>query len=215
MKSLFYPWDDPYPPEKELQYIPFVVEKSMRGERAYDIYSRLLEERIVFLTGPISDGISNAVIAQLLYLQSADPKKDISIYINSPGGSAYAGLAIYDTIQHLKPDVSTIVVGTAASAASLLLAAGTRGKRFALPHSLVHIHQPIGQVGGQASDIEITAKEILRLKEMYAELLAKHTAKKKSQVLKDIDRDFYMTPKMAKEYGIIDAVIKDNRKEGG
>lgn len=200
----------------KFQYLPFVVEQSARGERAYDIYSRLLEDRIVFLTGPITDAAANAIIAQLLYLQSVDDQKSINIYINSPGGSAYAGLAIYDTIQHIKPDVSTIVVGTAASAASLLLAAGTVGKRLALPHSLIHIHQPLGQAGGQATDIEISAKEILRLKDVYVDLLVKHTGKKKEQILKDIDRDFFMTSETAKDYGIIDKVIKNHDgKRGG
>lgn len=195
----------------DLQYIPFVVEKSAMGERSYDIYSRLLEERIVFLTGPISDATANAVIAQLLYLQSTDPKKDIYMYVNSPGGSAYAGLAIYDTIQHLKNDVSTIVVGTAASAASMILCSGTKGKRLSLPHSLIHIHQPLGGAEGQASDIEISAREILRLKDLYAELIAKHTGKKSSQVMRDIDRDYFMTPEKAKEYGMIDKIMETSR----
>lgn len=194
-----------------LQYIPFVVERSGHGERAYDIYSRLLEDRIVFISGPITDELANAVVAQLLFLQSVDPQKDIHCYINSPGGSAYAGLAIYDTIQHLKNEVSTIVLGTAASAAGLLLAAGTKGKRMALPHSLIHIHQPIGQAGGQATDIEISAKEILRLKDLYAELLSRHTGKPLADVLKDIDRDFFMTPEIAKDYGIIDQVVKSQK----
>lgn len=196
--------------DSDFQYIPFVVEKSSMGERSYDIYSRLLEERIVFLTGPISDGMANTIIAQLLYLQSADAKKDIYMYINSPGGAAYSGLAIYDTIQHLKCDVSTIVVGTAASAASLILCAGTPGKRLSLPHSLIHIHQPLGGTEGQASDIEISAREIVRLKDLYAQIMAKHTGKTKAQVLKDIDRDYYMTPPQAKEYGMIDKVIETN-----
>lgn len=192
----------------DLQYIPFVVEKSAMGERSYDIYSRLLEERIVFLTGPISDATANTVIAQLLYLQSSDPKKDIFMYVNSPGGSAYAGLAIYDTIQHLKNDVSTIVVGTAASAASMILCSGTKGKRLSLPHSLIHIHQPLGGAEGQASDIEISAREILRLKDLYADLIAKHSGKKPSQVMRDIDRDYFMTPEQAKVYGMIDKVLE-------
>ena len=194
-----------------MQYIPFVVEQSARGERSYDIYSRLLEDRIVFITGPITDSLANAIIAQLLYLQSSDSGKDIHIYINSPGGAAYAGLAIYDTIQYLKPDVTTTAVGTAASAASLLLAAGKKGKRFALPHSLIHIHQPLGQADGQATDIEISAREIIRLKDVYVELLAKHTGKKKDSIMKDIDRDFYMTSAQAKDYGIIDKVITDKQ----
>lgn len=197
----------------DLQYIPFVVEKSVLGERSYDIYSRLLEERIVFLTGPISDTVANTVIAQLLYLQSVDPKKDISMYVNSPGGSAYAGLAIYDTIQNLKNDVSTIVVGTAASAASMILASGTKGKRLSLPHSIIHIHQPLGGAEGQASDIEISAREILRLKDLYAELIAKHSGKRMAQVMKDIDRDYYMTPQQAKEYGMVDKVIEKSSEK--
>lgn len=197
--------------EVNLQYIPIIVEKSPHGDRLFDIFSKLLEERIVFVGGPIYDMTANAVIAQLLFLQSNDAKKDISIYINSPGGSAYAGMAIYDTIRHMKPDVETIAVGTAASAATLLLAAGTKGKRYSLPHSVIHIHQPMGQLGGQASDIEIDAKEILRLKNLYAETLAKHTGQTVKKVLKDIDRDFYMTAKEGKEYGIIDEVINTER----
>ena len=197
----------------DFQYVPFVVERSSHGERSYDIYSRLLEERIVFLTGGINDAVANTVIAQLLYLQSADPKKDVFMYVNSPGGAAYSGLAIYDTIQHLKCDVSTIVVGTAASAASLILCSGTKGKRLSLPHSLVHIHQPLGGAEGQASDIEISAREILRLKDLYASLIAKHSGRKLSQVLKDIDRDFYMTPIEAKDYGMIDKVIETSSEK--
>lgn len=190
------------------QLVPIVIDHDNRGfERAYDIYSRLLKDRIVFVSGPIDDGAANTVIAQLLFLQSEDLEKDIKMYINSPGGSAYAGLAIYDTMLDIKPDVQTIAVGTAASAATLLLAAGTPGKRMSLPHSLVHIHQPIGQAGGQASDIAIDAKEILRLKDLYAEILSKHTRRKKDKVLHDIDRDYYMTAAEAKEYGIIDKVL--------
>jgi ATP-dependent Clp protease protease subunit len=198
--------------EVNLQYIPIIVEKSPHGEKMFDIFSKLLEERIVFVGGPIHDMMANAVIAQLLYLQSNNAKKDISMYINSPGGSAYAGMAIYDTIRHMKPDVSTIAIGTAASAATLLLAAGTKGKRFSLPHSVIHIHQPMGQLGGQASDIEIDAKEILRLKKLYAETLADHTGQPMKKVMKDIDRDFYMTAADAKEYGIIDKVINTEKK---
>ncbi len=190
-----------------LQYIPFIIEKSPHGERRFDIFSKLLEERIVFVTGPIHDMMANTVIAQLLFLQSNNAKKDISMYINSPGGSAYAGMAIYDTIRHMKPDVSTIAIGTAASAATLLLSAGAKGKRYSLPHSVLHIHQPMGQVGGQATDIEIDAKEILRLKKLYAQTLSKHTGQSLRKVMKDIDRDFYMTAQEGKEYGIIDEVI--------
>lgn len=188
--------------------VPFVVEQTPRGERAFDIFSRLLEERIIFVSGPITDGVANAVIAQLLLLQQKDPNKEIKMYVNSPGGSAYASFAIYDTMQHLKTPLSTIAVGTTASAATALLAAGNKGKRFALPHSVIHIHQPVGQVGGQATDIEISAKEILRLKNLYAETLAKHTGQTKTKVLKDIDRDLFMTPEEAKSYGIIDKIIK-------
>ncbi len=193
--------------EKNLQYIPMVVEKEGNKERAFDIYSRLLKDRIVFVNGPITSSSANIVIAQLLFLQAEDPDKDIQLYINSPGGEAYAGMAIYDTIRYLKPDVATIAVGTVASAATLLLSAGTEEKRTSLPHSVIHIHQPIGKAGGQASDIEIDAKEIMRLKDLYAEILAKHTGQKKEKVVEDIDRDFYMTPENAKEYGIIDKVI--------
>lgn len=200
-----------YPDQSLSQLIPMVVEKTDRGERAFDIYSRLLEDRIVFVSGPIHDGMANTIIAQLLFLQSKDAKKPIQMYINSPGGSAYAGLAIYDTMQHLKPEVVTTAVGTAASASTLLLAAGAKGKRYSLPHSLVHIHQPMGRAGGQASDIAIDAKEILRLKDLYADILAKHTGQNREKVLQDIDRDFYMTPEQAKEYGIIDKIIENHR----
>lgn len=188
--------------------IPFVVEQTPRGERVFDIFSRLLEERIVFLAGPISDGLANVIIAQLLLLQQQDPKKEIKMYINSPGGSAYAAFAIYDTLQQMQTPISTIAVGMAASAATLLLAAGNKGKRSALSHALVHIHQPVGQAGGQATDIEITAKEILRLKDLYAATLAKHTGQSKEKVLQDIDRDLNMTPEEAKRYGIIDKIIE-------
>jgi ATP-dependent Clp protease protease subunit len=196
----------------DFQYIPIIVERSPHGDRMFDIFSKLLEERIVFVGGPIHDMMANAVIAQLLYLQSDNDKKEISMYINSPGGSAYAGMAIYDTICHMKPEVSTIAVGTAASAATLLLAAGTKGKRFSLPHSVIHIHQPMGQLGGQASDIEIDAKEILRLKKLYAETVAKHTGQPYKKILKDFDRDFYMTAEEAVKYGIIDKVINGVKK---
>ena len=195
-----------------LQYIPIIMERSPHGDRMFDIFSKLLEERIVFVTGPIHDMMANTVIAQLLFLQSNNAKKDIQMYINSPGGSAYAGLAIYDTIRHMKPDVSTIAVGTAASAATLLLAAGKKGKRYSLPHSVLHIHQPMGQLGGQASDIEVDAKEILRLKRLYAQTLSNHTGQTLKKVLKDIDRDFYMTAEEGKKYGIIDEVINTEGK---
>lgn len=194
--------------------IPTVIEKSQFGERAYDIYSRLLKERIIFLGGPIVDPIANAVIAQLLFLESEDEKKDIKLYVNSPGGSVPATLAIYDTMQYVKPDVSTICIGMAASGAALLLASGAKGKRFALPNSEVLIHQVMaGGIEGQASEIEISARHVLRLKERLNQILAKHTGKPLAQVEKDTDRDFYMDTEEAKKYGIIDEVIK--RKIGG
>jgi len=197
--------------EVDFQYIPIILEKSPHGDRMFDIFSKLLEERIVFVTGPIYDMMANTVIAQLLFLQSNNAKKDIQMYINSPGGSAYAGMAIYDTIRHMKPDVSTIAIGTAASAATLLLAAGAKGKRYSLPHSVIHIHQPMGQLGGQASDIEIDAKEILRLKKLYAQTLSDHTEQPMKKIMKDIDRDFYMTAEEGRKYGIIDEVINTEK----
>lgn len=194
--------------------IPTVIEKSQFGERAYDIYSRLLKERIIFLGGPIMDGAANAIIAQLLFLESEDEKKDIKLYINSPGGSVPATLAIYDTMQYVKPDVSTICIGMAASGAALLLSSGAKGKRFSLPNSEVLIHQVMaGGIEGQASEIEISARHILRLKERLNQILAKHTARPISQVEKDTDRDFYMDAEEAKKYGIIDEIIK--RKTNG
>ncbi|MBU1104978.1 ATP-dependent Clp protease proteolytic subunit [Candidatus Parcubacteria bacterium] len=190
------------------QLIPIVVEKDPKGyERSYDIYSRLLKDRIVFISGPIDDRLANTVIAQLLFLQAEDETKDIKIYINSPGGQIYAGLAVYDTIKHLKCPVSTIAVGMAASMGSILLASGAKGKRYSLPNSVIHIHQPLGQAGGQASDIEIDAKEILRLKELLVGLLSKDTGKPKEQLLKDMDRDYYMTSQKAQDYGIVDHII--------
>ncbi len=188
--------------------IPTVIEKSQFGERAYDIYSRLLRERIIFLGGPITDDVANIVIAQLLFLQSEDPKKDISLYVNSPGGSVTAGLAILDTMNHIKPDVSTICIGVAASAASVILSAGEKGKRFALPNSEVMIHQPwIEGVGGQASDIEIRAKHMVKTREILNKILAKNTGQPVSRVEKDADRDFFMDPEEAKKYGIIDKIL--------
>ncbi len=193
--------------------IPTVIEKTSYGERAYDIYSRLLKERIIFLGGPIADPMANAIIAQLLFLESEDPKKDIKLYINSPGGSVPATLAIYDTMQYVKPDVATICIGMAASGAALLLAAGAGGKRFALPNSEILIHQVMaGGIEGQASEIEISARHILRLKERLNQILAKHTGKPVGQVEKDTDRDYYMTADEAKKYGLIDEIIK--RKNG-
>ena len=193
-------------PENTL--VPIVVEQTPRGERAYDIYSRLLKDRIVFIGDTITDTLANLVIAQLLFLEKEDPEKDIDIYINSPGGSVTAGLAIYDTIQVIKPDVSTICVGMAASAAALILAGGTKGKRFALPYSRIMIHQPwISGIGGQAIDIDIHAKEIMRLRRIINEILAKHTGQPIERIEKDTDRDRFMSPQEAKEYGLIDEII--------
>lgn len=190
-----------------MNYVPIVIEQSNRGERSYDIYSRLLKDRIVFVTGEIDDTMANLVIAQLLFLESEDPDKDIHLYINSPGGSVSAGLAIYDTMQYIKPDVSTICMGMAASMASVLLAAGAPGKRFALPYSRVMIHQPLGGVQGQASEIEITAREILRLRDEMNGILASHTGQTKEKIAQDTDRDNYMSSQQAKEYGLIDEVV--------
>ncbi|MDO8601007.1 MAG: ATP-dependent Clp protease proteolytic subunit [bacterium] len=194
--------------------IPTVIEKSQYGERAYDIYSRLLKDRIIFLGGPITDQAANAVIAQLLFLESQDPKQDIKLYINSGGGSVSAALAIYDTMQYVKPDVSTICVGMAASAAAVLLTAGAKGKRFALPNAEVLIHQVMaGGIEGQAVEIEITAKHVIYLKTKMNQILANHTGKSLSQVEKDTDRDYYMSPEEAKKYGLIDEIIKRKNSE--
>lgn len=190
-----------------MYYVPIVVEQTGRGERAYDIYSRLLKERIVFVTGPIDDNMANVVIAQLLFLESEDPEKDIHIYINSPGGSVTAGMAIYDTMQYIKPDVSTICMGMAASMASVLLAAGTKGKRYALPYSRVMIHQPLGGTQGQATEIEIQAREILRIRRIMNEVLAKHTGQSVEKIAADTERDYYLSSQEAKEYGLIDEVV--------
>lgn len=187
--------------------VPMVVEQTNRGERAFDIYSRLLRERIVFLGGPINDQVANLVVAQLLYLESEDPSKDIHLYINSPGGEVYSGLAIYDTMQYIKPDVSTICVGLAASMAALLLTAGAKGKRFALPHSRVMIHQPMGGAEGQATQIEIVAKEILRLKHMGNQILHRHTGQPLERIEQDTDRDYYMSAEEAVQYGLIDGIM--------
>lgn len=195
-----------------MSYVPIVVEQSSRGERSYDIYSRLLKDRIIFLTGPIEDVTANLVIAQLLFLEAENPDKDIHLYINSPGGSVSAGMAIYDTMQYIKPDVSTIVVGTAASMASILLMAGTKGKRFALPNSTVMIHQPLGGFQGQASDIDIHAKEILRVRETMYDVMMKHTGQSRDRIAADTNRDNFMTSKAAKEYGIIDEVVERKEK---
>src|SRR6476469_6802583 len=190
-----------------LGLIPMVIEQSGRGERAYDIYSRLLKERVVFLVGPVTEVTANVIVAQLLFLESDNPDKDISFYINSPGGSVSAGLAIYDTMQFIKPDVSTLCVGQAASMGSLLLAAGSKGKRFCLPNSRVMIHQPMGGFQGQASDIEIHAKEILFLKGKLTEILAKHSGQKIETIEKDTDRDNFLSATQAVDYGIVDKVL--------
>ena len=191
--------------------IPTVIEKSQFGERAYDIYSRLLKERIVFLGGMINDDVANIIIAQLLFLESVDPKKDISLYINSPGGSVTAALAIYDTMNYIKPDVSTICVGWAASAGAVLLAAGKKSKRFTLPNSEIMIHQVLGAAEGQASDIEIEARHILRIKDKINHILAKHTGKPLTQIEKDTDRNFFMDAEEAKKYGIVDEIIQGKK----
>jgi ATP-dependent Clp protease protease subunit len=191
-----------------LGMVPMVIETSGRGERAYDIYSRLLKERVVFLVGEVNDQTANLVIAQLLFLESENPEKDISLYINSPGGSVSAGLAIYDTMQFIKPDVSTLCMGMAASMGAFLLAAGTKGKRFSLPNSRVMIHQPLGGARGQASDIEIQAREILYLRERLNKVLSDRTGQTIETIAKDTDRDNFMSAEQAKEYGLIDQVIE-------
>ena len=187
--------------------VPIVIEQTGRGERAYDIYSRLLRDRIIILGGGIGDDLSNLIVAQLLFLESEDPEKDIYLYINSPGGSVTAGLAIYDTMQYIKPDVSTLCIGQAASMAAWLLASGAKGKRYALPHARIMIHQPLGGVQGQATDIDIQAREIIRLREQMNNILVKHTGQSLKKVEKDTDRDLFMTGKQAVEYGLIDEVI--------
>lgn len=188
-------------------YVPIVVEQTGRGERSYDIYSRLLKDRIILLSGPIDDTVANSIVAQLLFLESEDPDKDIHLYINSPGGVVTAGMAIYDTMQYIKPDVSTICVGSAASMGSLLLTAGAPGKRYALPHSRIMIHQPLGGVQGQASEIEIHAREILRLREELNGVLAHHTGQPIEVIAQDTDRDNFMSAESAKAYGLIDEVL--------
>ena len=193
--------------------VPVVVEQTNRGERSFDIYSRLLKERIVFLGTPIDDAVANLVMAQLLHLESEEPEKDIHLYINSPGGDVSSTFAVYDTMQYVRPDVSTICMGQAASGAAVLLAAGTNGKRYALPHSRVLIHQPHGQAGGQAVDIEIQAKEILRYRALVDEVLAQHTGQPLDKVKKDTDRDFIMTAEQAKDYGVIDEVISSRKTQ--
>ncbi|MBP2644997.1 MAG: ATP-dependent Clp protease proteolytic subunit [Firmicutes bacterium] len=195
-----------------MNFVPVVVEQSNRGERAYDIYSRLLKDRIVFIGGPIDDNVANVVVAQLLFLESEDPDKDIHLYINSPGGVVYSGLAIYDTMQYIKPDVSTICMGMAASMASILLTAGAKGKRYALPNSRIMIHQPHGGAQGQATDIEIQAREILHLRELGNDIFVRHTGQTLEKIQRDVERDFFMSSEQAVEYGIIDAVVRRNER---
>ena len=189
--------------------VPMVVEQSNKGERAYDIYSRLLKERIIFLVGPINDNVASLVTAQLLFLESEDPKKEINLYINSPGGLVTAGLGIYDTMQYIKPDVSTLCIGQAASMGSFLLAAGKKGKRFSLPNSRIMVHQPSAGFQGQATDIEIHAKEVLSLKKRLNEIYSKHTGKSVDDVKKALERDNFMTPEVAKDFGLIDQVVEN------
>jgi len=191
-----------------MNLIPTVIEKSQYGERAYDIYSRLLKERIIFLAGPITDSVANSIIAQILFLASKDPNKDIQLYINTPGGSVTAGLAIYDTMQYVKSPISTVCIGLAGSMGATLLAAGSKGKRFALPNAEILLHQVAGGVTGEAVEIEITAKQIIKIKDKLNRILAKHTGQPIERVEKDTDRDFYLSAEEAKEYGIIDEVIK-------
>jgi ATP-dependent Clp protease protease subunit len=198
----------PFEPTRNLNLVPMVVEQTSRGERAYDIYSRLLKERVVFLVGPVDDYMANVIVAQLLFLESENPDKDINLYINSPGGVVTAGLAIYDTMQFIKPDVSTICVGQAASMGSFLLAAGAKGKRYCLPNSRIMIHQPSGGFQGMASDIAIHAKEILAIKSRLNETLARHTGRSVEQIERDVDRDNFMNAVDAKTYGIVDAVLE-------
>jgi len=195
-----------------LNLVPIVVEQTNRGERSYDIFSRLLKDRIVFLGGPVDDDVANVIIAQLLFLEAEDPEKDIHFYINSPGGVVTAGMAIYDTMQYVRPDVSTICLGQAASMGSLLLTAGAKGKRFSLPYARILIHQPLGGVQGQATDIDIHAKEILRMRESLNGILASHTGQPIEKISHDTERDFFMSAQEAKEYGIIDEVF-DGRKQ--
>lgn len=197
---------------RALNLVPMVVEQTSRGERAYDIYSRLLKERVIFLVGPVDDHTANVIVAQMLYLESENPDKDINLYINSPGGSVSAGLAIYDTMQFIKPDVSTMCIGQAASMGAMLLAAGTNGKRFCLPHSRVMIHQPLGGYQGQATDIEIHTREILKIRSQLNDLLALHTGQSVETIATDTERDNFMSPEQAKEYGLIDKLI-DSRKD--
>jgi len=200
---------------KALNLVPMVVEQTSRGERAYDIYSRLLKERVVFLVGPVEDHVANLIVAQLLFLESENPDKDIHFYINSPGGSVSAGLAIYDTMQFIKPDVSTMCVGQAASMGALLLTGGAKGKRFCLPHSRVMIHQPLGGFQGQATDIDIHAREILKARERLNEILVKHTGQAIDKIQQDTERDKFMSSQEAQSYGLIDAVLSERHSTAG
>ena len=197
-----------------MNFVPIVVEQSNRGERAYDIWSRLLKDRIIFLGGPIDDTVANLIIAQLLFLESEDPDKDVQMYINSPGGSVTAGLAIYDTMQYIKPDVATICLGSAASMGALLLSSGAKGKRYSLPYSRIMVHQPWGGAQGQATDVEIHAREILRLRELLNEILAGNTGQTMAKIQQDTERDNFMSSVQAKEYGIIDSIMS-RRVTGG
>ena len=213
MSTIFNPRDPKWTKEsKEILeprgIIPAVVESTPRGERSWDLYSRLLKERIIFIGTPIDDNVANSIVAQMLYLQSEDTSKDINMYINSPGGSIYAGLAIYDTMQWLRPEVSTVCMGMAMSMGAVILAAGTKGKRFCLPNSTMLIHQPLGGAEGQATDIEITAREILRLRRSLYEILAKHTGQTPERIMQDSDRNYYLTPLQAVEYGLIDEILQ-------
>lgn len=205
----------PMPIKNTSGLVPMVIEQTARGERSYDIYSRLLKERIIFLLGEVEDHMANLVVAQMLYLESENPDKDISLYINSPGGVVTAGLAIYDTMQFIKPDVSTLCIGQAASAAALLLASGAEGKRYCLPHARVMIHQPLGGYQGQATDIEIHAKEMLLVREKLNLILSNHTGKKPDQIMKDTERDNFMSGEEAQKYGLIDKVLTDRPESEG
>ena len=200
---------------RALNLVPMVVEQTSRGERAYDIYSRLLKERVIFLVGPVDDHTANLIVAQLLFLESENPDKDINLYINSPGGSVSAGLAIYDTMQFIKPDVSTMCVGQAASMGAMLLAAGAKGKRYCLPHSRVMIHQPLGGYQGQATDIEIHTREILKIRSQLNDLLAFHSGQSVETIAQDTERDNFMSPAEAKEYGLIDELLDTRKDDSG
>ncbi|CRF47453.1 ATP-dependent Clp protease proteolytic subunit [Helicobacter heilmannii] len=197
-----------------MNYVPFVIEKTGRGERSYDIYSRLLKDRIVLLSGEINDAVAAAIVAQLLFLEAEDPEKDINLYINSPGGSVTSGLSIYDTMNYIHPDICTICVGQAASMGAFLLSCGTKGKRFSLPHSRIMIHQPLGGTQGQASNIAIYTKEILRLKTELNQIMADNTGQPLEKIEQDSDRDFFMSAEDAKEYGLVDAVLTKSQKQG-